>query len=216
MGRNWRRKIVEKDVLEQTTATETKTAHKPFVIKQKWLHPLCFIALHDKCLAHCASEFSSLHINSLISECGILIPCGVEAQTHNTVSKDTKPDIFGCLFSDGERSFAEEIYFLGLWFSIKNIWREKATNIWNRIEAYRFGWNRPLLSICLQPSAEPKSLRSRAEQFALHAGKWTVIAWGAENQTWGYRQEGKAHSALWSAAMTGRSLLTFRKQTTPA
>lgn len=34
---------VERDVLEQTAAAGTKTAHKPFVIKQTLLHSLCFI-----------------------------------------------------------------------------------------------------------------------------------------------------------------------------
>lgn len=34
----------EKDILEETTASGTTTAHKPFVIKQKQLLPLWFIA----------------------------------------------------------------------------------------------------------------------------------------------------------------------------
>jgi len=43
LGRRWG-KIVEKDILEQTSASGTKKRHKPFVIKKKQLHSFWFIA----------------------------------------------------------------------------------------------------------------------------------------------------------------------------
>lgn len=96
-------------LLEATTATGAATTQKGCVIKQKVLHSLCFSS--GSMTSHSA-EFSSLHINSLIFECGILILRGVEAQTHNTICEDTKADILGVSFFCLREITVEEIHFV--------------------------------------------------------------------------------------------------------
>lgn len=81
---------VEKTYWNKPQPLGQRQHHKPFVIEQKVLHH----RLHE-CRAHCAS---SLHINSLIFECGILTLRGIEAQTHSSVCKDTKAYILGFSF----------------------------------------------------------------------------------------------------------------------
>lgn len=80
----------------------TAAAHKPFVIEQKVLHH----RLH-----RASVEFTSLHINSLIFECGILIQLAVQARTHSPVCRDTKADISARVFSSRKDHLQEKTHF---------------------------------------------------------------------------------------------------------
>lgn len=80
-------------------AEATAAAHKPFVIEQKVLHH----RLH-----RASVEFTSLHINSLIFECGILIQLAVQARTHSPVCTDTKADISARVFSSRKDHLQEK------------------------------------------------------------------------------------------------------------
>lgn len=75
----------------------TAAADKPFVIEQKVLHHRC-----------ASVEFTSLHINSLIFECGILIQLAVQVRTHSPVCKDTKADISARPFSSRKDHLQEK------------------------------------------------------------------------------------------------------------
>lgn len=119
MGRERRRCTGTNPQLVEATAA----AHKPFVIEQKVLHH----RLH-----HASAEFTSLHINSLIFECGILTQFAVQARTHSPVCKDTKADISARVFSSRKDYLQEKTHFFCLLIEQRR-GTDEGENIWNRI-----------------------------------------------------------------------------------
>lgn len=190
----------------------------------KWcgnLFSFCYRA--EKCFACASVGSTSLHINSLIFDCGILIQLALQALGLAVPAAEIQRLIFRCVSFHLRKiiSWRSTLFFLLL---TAHRGEEQSNGQTHRmhflvviISKKRMEENGLVLTtvktqMCAQPSMQLKRLRSRAAPRALHAAKSTVNAWGGGKSV-SRLERGRRSSfrPLWSALVTGRSLLTVLK-----
>lgn len=193
----------------------------------KWCENVFFFCYRaEKCYTCASVGSTSPHINSLIFDCGILIQLALQALELAVPAAEIQRLIFRCvsfhlrkiisrrnalffsfrLFTEHKREEQSNGQTHRMHFWVIIIFKKKRK--WKRTA---FFWRR-LKHKCVQPSLQLKRLRSRAAPRALHAAKSTVNAWGAgKSVSRLLRGRQSSFRPLWSALVTGRSLLTVLK-----